>query len=87
LGEIEAALSTISGITQSCVLVKQRTTDSGIVKYLVGYYVLEDGFTIDQEMIIEQLSSYLPEYMIPSSFVSLDSFPLTINGKLDRKSL
>ncbi|WP_299249897.1 condensation domain-containing protein, partial [uncultured Aquimarina sp.] len=87
LGEIEAALSTISGITQSCVLVKQRTTDSGLVKYLVGYYVLEDGFTIDQELIIEQLSTLLPEYMIPSSLVSMDSFPLTINGKLDRKAL
>ncbi|WP_299249865.1 amino acid adenylation domain-containing protein, partial [uncultured Aquimarina sp.] len=87
LGEIETALSTINGITQSCVLVKERTTDSGLVKYLVGYYIPEDGFTIDQELIIEQLSTLLPEYMIPSSLVSMDSFPLTINGKLDRKSL
>uniref|UniRef100_UPI00261D43A4 FkbM family methyltransferase n=1 Tax=uncultured Aquimarina sp. TaxID=575652 RepID=UPI00261D43A4 len=39
LGEIEAALSTINGITQSCVLFKERTTNSGMVKYLVGYYV------------------------------------------------
>ncbi|WP_299249782.1 non-ribosomal peptide synthetase, partial [uncultured Aquimarina sp.] len=87
LGEIETALSTITGIAQSCVLVKERETDSGLVKYLVGYYVAEPTVTIDDNVLTDALSAFLPDYMIPSSFVSLDSFPLTINGKLDRKSL
>ncbi|WKL50105.1 amino acid adenylation domain-containing protein [Flavobacterium pectinovorum] len=88
LGEIEHALSSISGIRQSCVLVKERETSSGVVKSLVGYYVADGGDSdLDQAVILEELSKMLPEYMVPGALVGMDSFPLTINGKLDKRSL
>ncbi|PZX36282.1 non-ribosomal peptide synthase protein (TIGR01720 family)/amino acid adenylation domain-containing protein, partial [Nonlabens dokdonensis] len=85
LGEIEYALRSIEGITQSCILAKERETDLGFVKYLVGYYVLESD--VSEAFILDALSKVLPDYMIPSSLVKMDSFPLTINGKLDKKGL
>ncbi|WKL50107.1 amino acid adenylation domain-containing protein [Flavobacterium pectinovorum] len=88
LGEIEHALSSIAGISQSSVLVRERETSGGIIKSLVGYYVAEEGdLDLDQGMILEQLSAVLPEYMIPGALVAMDSFPLTINGKLDKRAL
>ncbi|WP_299316157.1 AMP-binding protein, partial [uncultured Aquimarina sp.] len=41
LGEIEQVMSDIEGIVQSCVLVRERQSGSGSIKYLVGYYVLD----------------------------------------------
>ncbi|NQY31424.1 MAG: amino acid adenylation domain-containing protein, partial [Flavobacteriaceae bacterium] len=88
LGEIEHALTSIEGITQSCVLAKERETKFGTSKYLVGYYVLDGkGSGVSKEFIFDKLSNVLPEYMVPSSLVELDSFPLTINGKVDKKAL
>ncbi|WP_150467988.1 non-ribosomal peptide synthetase, partial [Francisella sp. SYW-9] len=82
LGEIENQLSAIAGIKQSCVLAKERNNN----KYLVGYYV-SDVESLTQEEIVNQLSKVLPEYMMPSVLVKIESMPLTVNGKLDRKSL
>ncbi|MED7789320.1 non-ribosomal peptide synthetase, partial [Francisella sp. 19X1-34] len=82
LEEIENQLSAIAGIKQSCVLAKDRNNN----KYLVGYYV-SDEESLTQEEILNQLSKVLPEYIVPSVFVKIDSMPLTVNGKLDRKSL
>jgi len=88
LGEIEHALSQVPGIKQSCVLAKERQTESGPVRYLVGYYVLGgDSDTRIREAILENLSSTLPEYMVPNALVQIESFPLTINGKLDKLAL
>jgi amino acid adenylation domain-containing protein/non-ribosomal peptide synthase protein (TIGR01720 family) len=88
LGEIEHALKQIEGIKQSCVLIKNRETETGSAKYLVGYYVFEDNnVTVSQTVILEKLSHILPEYMIPSALVAMELFPLTINGKLDKRAL
>ncbi len=87
LGEVDAALSGLKGIAQSCVLAKDRKTALGVVKYLVGYYVPEIGATIDTDSLRQSLVTLLPDYMVPSVFMELDSFPLTINGKLDTKAL
>ncbi|WP_152537428.1 non-ribosomal peptide synthetase [Aquimarina pacifica] len=86
LGEIESSMNTIDGISQSCVLAKERVTESGVSNYLVGYYVL-DTDSLTDDFILEHLSKTLPDYMIPSSLVKLESFPLTINEKLDRAAL
>ncbi|CAA7197472.1 Gramicidin S synthase 2 [Chryseobacterium potabilaquae] len=82
LGEIESALLSYEGIRQSVVLAKEHS--SGL-KYLVGYYVSDTSF--NPEDLSVYLSGLLPEYMVPSAYVHLELFPMTLNGKLDRKAL
>ena len=87
LGEIQNAIENVEGIKQSCVLVKERETKEGKVKYIAGYYMKQESATITEQIIIDQLSKKLPESMVPSIMVVLDEFPLTTNGKLDTRSL
>lgn len=79
---IEKFLSSFSGIKQSVVLAKG---DNNLSKYLVGYYVA-DAELNDIE-ILNYLRSKLPEYMVPNTLIHLNTMPLTINGKIDRKAL
>ena len=83
LGEVEHALSQVAGIRQSCVLARERVTEMGTIKYLAGYYVGEPG----KESILKELSDRLPEYMVPATLTALEYFPLTVNGKLDKRAL
>ncbi|MDO6435457.1 amino acid adenylation domain-containing protein, partial [Flavitalea sp. BT771] len=85
LGEIEAAMNRVAGVRQSCVVIKERATPSGSTKYLVGYYVADGKVTA--EALSAEISAELPEYMVPAALVGLESFPLTVNGKLDRRAL
>lgn len=88
LGEIEYALTQIEGIKEVCVLVKEKKSDAGTTKYLVCYYVLDvNAKALSPSIILEQLTKLLPEYMVPAALVSLESFPLTVNGKLDKRAL
>lgn len=84
LGEIEYALSQIEGVKQACVLAKEIKLETGTHPYLVGYYILNDNSTLNQDAIQHNLLQILPEYMVPKLFVRLESFPLNINGKLDK---
>ncbi|WP_426094745.1 amino acid adenylation domain-containing protein [Flavobacterium sp. DSR2-3-3] len=81
LGEIEKHLSSQEGVKQSVVIVKEIKGE----KYLVAYYVSE--VELDKRELPANLSKILPDYMIPSYYVQLDSIPLTTNDKVDRKSL
>ena len=88
LGEIETKLVAYPGIKQSVVLALEHKDNFGNTqnnKYLVGYYVSDTK--LDEASILKELQSSLPDYMIPSVLVHLDTLPLTINGKLDRKAL
>lgn len=77
LGEIEFALKQLPGVQDSLVLVRDET--------LLGYVVADSAFSNCDWRT--RLRDYLPEYMIPSSLITLDAWPLTPNGKIDRKAL
>lgn len=81
LGEIEAALSEVPEIKENLVLVVGEM-EKRLVAYIVG---TTKRPTV--AMLRDRLGERLPSYMIPSQFVYLDSFPLTVNGKIDHKSL
>ena len=83
LGEIETAINNYVGVQQSVVVVKEGTGADN--KYLIGYYVAERR--LEEEKMLEYLRERLPAYMVPNILMHLERLPLTINGKLDRKSL
>ena len=84
--EIESRLLDYPGIKQAVVIAKESQSEHGAgSKYLLAYYVAEHK--LDEPAMREQLSRYLPEYMLPDIFVYLTELPLTINGKLDRRAL
>ncbi|MEO7769280.1 MAG: amino acid adenylation domain-containing protein, partial [Ferruginibacter sp.] len=82
LGEIETMLHQSNLVSQAVVLAKEDKNDD---KRLVGYIVPEGFF--DREGILTFLKEKLPEYMVPSVLMELESFPLTANGKIDRNAL
>jgi amino acid adenylation domain-containing protein len=81
LGEIEAALASHSEVREVAVLARE---DGEAGKRLVAYYI---GRELGAEALRAHLSSSLPEYMLPSAYVRLESWPLTPNGKIDRRAL
>jgi amino acid adenylation domain-containing protein len=82
LGEIEARLVACAGVREAVVLAREdQPGDKRLVAYL-----LADG-DIDQAALRAALQAELPEHMVPAAFVALPSFPLSPNGKLDRKAL
>jgi amino acid adenylation domain-containing protein len=84
LGEIEAVLGRYSGIMQNVVVVRE---DKPGDKRLVAYMVQEGDEVPAIESLRQHLRQKLPEYMVPSAFMYLDEFPLTPNGKVDRRAL
>ena len=83
-GEIEAVLRSVPGVREAVVLARK---DSPEDKRLVAYVVVEDQESVEATTLRQRLSRVLPEYMVPAQYVVLDQFPLTSNGKLNRKAL
>jgi len=83
LGEIESRLSQHPGVKE--VVVAALANAQGD-KYLVAYVIFE-GNTFSKEQLSDYLAAELPDYMLPSIYVTLDAMPLNNNGKIDRKSL
>ncbi len=84
-GEIEVALAEHPSVRQAVVVARM---DNASVASLVAYVVPavpEDE--ADLNPLRDFLRTKLPEYMIPSAFVTLESLPMTPNGKVDRKAL
>ncbi|WP_187386550.1 non-ribosomal peptide synthetase [Paenibacillus ihumii] len=81
IGEVESRLLTHESIQEAIVIAKVIHGSKQLCAYVKS----------DQEMTTSQyraiLEEHLPHYMIPSFFIRLESFPLTPNGKVDRKAL
>jgi amino acid adenylation domain-containing protein len=85
LGEIEAQLVRHPQVKEVVVIARE---DGPGEKCLVAYAIPREMASPPQaESLREHLKATLPEYMLPSAFVTLESFPLTSNGKLDRRAL
>ncbi|SIT65550.1 amino acid adenylation domain-containing protein [Burkholderia sp. b14] len=81
-GEIEACLTAHPQVRDAVVVA----TGEGSAKRLVAYVQAEANEQL-ASTLRAQVASALPEYMVPSAFVRLDAWPLTPNGKLDRRAL
>lgn len=84
LGEIETALSQISQVQDCVVVVRETNGDQQLEAYLISE---ESRLAPSENELRQSLSRRLPRYMIPASFTYLKSFPLTPNGKVDRRAL
>jgi len=81
-GEIEAALLAHPGVREAAVVVHEPAAGA---RRLVAYVAGDDGVTADT--LRAALRGSLPDYMVPSAFVSLAALPRTPNGKLDARAL
>src|SRR5262249_44260295 len=83
-GEIEAALRQFPGIED--VLV-HASEDHGGEKQLISYLIYDHEPAPEHAQLREFLGQRLPHYMAPAAFVALQRWPLTPNGKVDRRAL
>nr|WP_282959546.1 non-ribosomal peptide synthetase [Pseudomonas palleroniana] len=84
LGEVESALLACEGVRAAVVMARDDSEGQVSGKQLVAYLCGTPGSV---EQLREELLTHLPQYMLPSAYVQLDSLPVTPNGKLDRKAL
>ncbi|MBY6683156.1 amino acid adenylation domain-containing protein [Rhodococcus sp. BP-316] len=83
LEEVEAALGSCPGVRRAAVDV--RRTGAGAA--FLAAWVVPDGAALTPEVLRSHCARVLPEYMVPSTYVVLDAFPTTANGKVDRRAL
>ncbi len=83
LGEIETVLGRHETVSQFRYVMEDVPGN----KRLVAYIIPEGKQTPSISVLHQYLKEKLPEYMVPNAFVTLDKFPLTPNGKVDRHAL
>lgn len=88
IGEIESAIRSHAKVADAVVLLRTDAGDARLVAYVVpaGDEPSRDEDSL-KASVRTALKDRLPEYMVPSAFVVMASFPLTPNGKIDRRAL
>ncbi|MEG1039167.1 MAG: amino acid adenylation domain-containing protein [Pseudomonas sp.] len=87
LGEIQRCLQNHPQVAQALVLVHETNGSKQLVGYLVAKAGVEAGSSTFRQGLRDCLRAELPDYMVPAHLMPLDAWPLTSNGKLDRKAL
>ncbi|MFJ8476184.1 amino acid adenylation domain-containing protein [Kitasatospora sp. NPDC094011] len=82
--EVEAVLAAHPAVRQALVAADGSAPDGSRV--LAAYYTLGDR-AVRPEQLRAFLAERLPEYLVPAEFVPLEAMPLTLAGKIDRRSL
>lgn len=83
-GEIETMLNEHPLVRESVVILREDTPGN---KYLAAYVVPHSPLPPNTDTLRQFLQAKLPEYMVPSAFVFLDTLPLTSSGKISRIEL
>jgi long-subunit acyl-CoA synthetase (AMP-forming) len=84
LGEIETVLNQHIQVKESLVIARENEQKD---KQLVAYIISDQKAILTSDDLRKYLQEKLPEYMIPTAYIPLEVFPLTPNGKIDRKAL
>jgi amino acid adenylation domain-containing protein len=80
--EVEGALRAHANVRDAVVIARAVNADQ---IQLIAYCTLDRA--VDQAQLKAHLAQWLPEFMLPSSIVALDAFPVTPSGKIDRLAL
>ena len=84
LGEIETVLANYEAIREAVIVAHKQAQQN---HFLVAYLVFHQNHAATIPELRQYLKDHLPDYMIPTAFVTLDALPLTPNGKVDRRAL
>jgi amino acid adenylation domain-containing protein len=82
LGEIETVLANHPAVNSAVVVALRSGGEADLAAYIVS-----GGIPVGTNALRQYLTSKLPAYMVPSTVTALAEFPLTPNGKIDRKAL
>lgn len=84
LGEIESRLNQLHDVSSAAVAVKEDSNGQG---QLVGYAVMSNESSFDENEMRKELAKFLAPYMVPISIVLMKEMPRMPSGKIDRKRL
>ena len=84
LGEIESALLKCDAVDKAISLIRESASGASVI---VAYVICRDREVFDEASLRRAISESIPHYMLPSAILCVDEFPLTSNGKIDRKAL
>ncbi|AXT32871.1 non-ribosomal peptide synthetase [Pseudoalteromonas tunicata] len=90
LGEIEQQISQLNEVSSALVMVCEDKHIKRLVAYVELSSFAQQGVSdrsYDLAQLADELKQRLPDYMVPSAFVIIDAWPLTNNGKIDRRAL
>lgn len=81
LDEIEKVMTEFPGVKTCAAVVRKH----GGTEYLVGYYTAKGKASVEQ--LKQHLQEKLPEYMVPQALMQLETMPMTVSGKVDKRAL